>query len=147
MIYFITASIRSLREGNVFSRVCLSVSLSNSMRGVPCDLFCWKDLGRRLLQALWDRSHGTPLEGLAGKDCWKDLGRKAWAPPPGLARKDCGKDLGRKVWAPPCRRTSWEGLLEGPGKEGLGTPLPEGLVGKDCRKDLERKAWAPPQKD
>ena len=39
---FITARIRSVREGNVFSRVCLSVSLSvclsNSIGGVPCDL-------------------------------------------------------------------------------------------------------------
>ena len=36
--FFFTTRIRSVREGNVFSRVYLSVSLSNSLWGVPCDL-------------------------------------------------------------------------------------------------------------
>ena len=45
----------------------------------------------------------------------------------------------------PPGRTSLEGLLEGPGKEGLGTPLLEGPARKDCWKDLGRKAWVPPQ--
>ena len=70
----------------------------------------------------WNRSHGTS---------WKDqLGRTAGRPGKeglGTPQKDhLGRTAGRTWEGGPRyspKRTSWEGLLEGPGNEGLGTPL------------------------
>ena len=53
--------ISTARECNVFTSVCLSVSMSNSLWGVTCEFFPWC-IGAfySSIWALWDRSHGTP---------------------------------------------------------------------------------------
>ena len=109
-----TARIRSVREGNVFSRVCLSVSLSVQLypRGVvPCDLFLWC-------------TGGTPPP---GRTSWEGLlegcgGRRAQVPHPqeGPAWKDPGKEgpgiptprrtSCKGTAPPPLNWTSWDGL-------------------------------------
>ena len=64
----------------------------------------------------------------------------------------------RSHGTPPPRRTSWERLLEGPGKEGQGPPHPRRTAGRTWEwgpryppspegpagKDLGRRAWVPP---
>ena len=80
----------------------------------------WKDQLGRTTGRTWKGGPGPPPEGLAGKD----LGRRAGVPTsPTHPQKDYWKDLGRRAGVPLPPRTSWEGLLEGPGKEDPAPPL------------------------
>ena len=115
---------------------------------------------------------GEPLEGPQKEDPpeglvvgpprrtrWEGLPGRTWEGGPGPSwDRSHGTPDRRTSWegqlegpekdgqgTPSPRRTSWEGLLEEPEKDGQGTPLLEEPAGKDCCwKDLGMKAWVPP---
>ena len=132
------ARIRSLREGNVFSSVCLSVSLSvclfNSIGEshvtfpmMHWETSLWIELNRltELNRADWQGSL-WPFPWCTGDPPQKDqLGRTAgrtWEGGPGYPS------------SPP----------EGPAGYPLSHSPSEGPAGKDYWKDLGRRAWVPP---